>query len=67
MNKIKEAVIPEMLSTKEAAEALRLSSKTLYQWYITGEGPIKGVRPLYLKKILWRKSDIIALLNGENQ
>lgn len=60
-----ENVIPEMLTTEEAAAALHKQTQTLRTWSSRGSGPISPVRLGRRGRLLWRKSDIIAILSGE--
>ncbi|CAG4892244.1 helix-turn-helix domain-containing protein [Paraburkholderia saeva] len=51
-----------MLTTAEAASLIRHSPKTLYQWACYQTGPVRPVK--VQRKLLWRLSDLQALLNG---
>ncbi len=55
-----------MLTTEEAAKALRKAVCTLQRYAQTGKGPIQPVKIGTRCDLLWRESDIIALLSGEN-
>ena len=57
--------LPEMLSTGECAEALRRERQTLRSWASTGRGPLRPVRVnRFGGPLLWRKSDVLRILNG---
>lgn len=57
--------IPEMLTTEQAAAALHKKPQSLRVWSCHGSGPIQPVRLGKRGPLLWRKSDIIAILSGE--
>ena len=54
--------LPEMLTTNEAAAALRKQPQTLYKWSSTGSAPIHPVR--VNGKLLWRADDVRKLLGA---
>jgi len=56
--------LPEMLSTGECAEALRRERQTLRAWACRGIGPLRPIRVRQGGPLLWRKSDVLAILNG---
>lgn len=56
------AALPEVVSTKVAAEAINRQPQTLRKWACLECGPI---RPLRINsRLAWRVSDIHALLSG---
>jgi hypothetical protein len=65
MNEETQKEIPKMLRTSEAAKALHRSKQTLRLWASKCSGPIQPVRLNgYRGPLLWRESDIIALLSS---
>ena len=56
-----------MMTTREVGEALHRSPQTLRCWAMRGNGPIQPVRTRHGAPLLWRKSDVIAVLNGGTQ
>lgn len=56
------AVLPEMLTTSEAAALLRVKPSTLLRWSCTNKGPIRPVK--VNRFLLWPAEPIAALLNG---
>jgi excisionase family DNA binding protein len=52
---------PEMLTTAEAAELLRLSPQTLREWSAYGRGPIRPIR-VNGGRLLWPKSELEKLI-----
>lgn len=57
--------LPELLTTTEFADAQRCRAQTVRKNFST-QGHHHGVRPLkqLSGRLLWRKSDLIALLEG---
>ncbi|MCP4678139.1 MAG: helix-turn-helix domain-containing protein [Deltaproteobacteria bacterium] len=54
-----------LLTTKEAAELLRRAPHTLRVWAMRDTGPISPIRTRPNAPLLWRRSDIEALIKGE--
>lgn len=52
--------IPETLTTREAAKALKRSPQTLRRWACYEDGPIRPVR--IHRRLAWRVEDIVKLL-----
>jgi hypothetical protein len=52
-----------LLTTREAAELLRRSPQTLRVWAMKESGPIFPVRTRPNAPLLWRRTDIEALIN----
>ena len=55
-------VLPEVLPTQEAAEAINRKPQTLRKWACLENGPIRPVR--INGRLAWRVSDLYALLQG---
>jgi len=64
--RIEKNELPRMLTTMEAAAALKRRPATLRLWACRGDGPISPIR---LNRrggpLLWREADILALLSGD--
>jgi len=52
-----------LLTSKEAAAALRLAYATLRDWSAHGRGPIKPVK--IGARVFWRRSDVERLVAGD--
>ena len=65
----KQKAMPRMLTTEEAAEALYRRPQTLRTWACKNSGPIKPVRIVGRQgaPLLWRESDVLALLQGDQK
>jgi hypothetical protein len=57
------ASLPEVLSTSEAAAALKRQPQTLRKWACLENGPIRPIR--INGRLGWRVSDLKALLEGD--
>jgi hypothetical protein len=55
-------MIQEYLTTKEAALLLRRSERTLQNWSTTGKGPMRPIRLNGRGHLLWRRTDVDAIL-----
>ena len=53
----------ELMTTAEAAQALRHSPATVKEWGTRGTGPLKPVK--IGRRVFWRRSDVQHLLGGE--
>ncbi|MCG9026936.1 helix-turn-helix domain-containing protein [Laribacter hongkongensis] len=53
----------ELVSTKEAAEAILFKEQTLFKWSCFGTGPIQPVR--VGRSLRWRVSDLEKLVGGQ--
>ena len=56
-------VLPEVLTTNEAAAAIKRKPQTLRKWACLDNGPIRPVR--INGRLVWRVADLQALLNCE--
>lgn len=56
------AVLPEVLSTDEAATAINRRPQTLRKWACLENGPMRPIR--INGRLAWRVSDLQALLTG---
>lgn len=54
--------LPEVLTTNEAAAAIKRRPQTLRKWAALECGPIRPIR--INGRLAWRVSDIASLLNG---
>lgn len=59
-----EALHP-LMTTIEAAKALRREPNTLRCWSMRGNGPVKPIRTRRGAPLLWRRADIERLINGD--
>ncbi len=59
------ATLPQILSTKDAAEALNRRPQTLRKWACLGTGPIRPVR--INGRMGWRVADIRRLIEGDGE
>ncbi|AIV49385.1 helix-turn-helix domain-containing protein [Burkholderia pseudomallei] len=59
------ADLPDVLTTSEAAKALRRSPSTLRMWLVRDNAPIRPVVSL-CGHHLWRRDDVERLLRGES-
>ncbi len=57
--------LPQILSTKDAAEALNRRPQTLRKWACLGTGPIRPVR--INGRMGWRVADIRRLIDGDGE
>lgn len=57
--------LPQILSTKDAAEALNRRPQTLRKWACLGTGPIRPVR--INGRMAWRLADIRRLIEGDGE
>ncbi len=57
--------LPQILSTKDAAEALNRRPQTLRKWACLGTGPIRPVR--INGRMGWRVADIRRLIEGDGE
>ncbi|KGW22268.1 helix-turn-helix domain-containing protein [Burkholderia pseudomallei] len=55
---------PDLLTTSEAARAMRRSPQALRMWIARGNGPIKPAVAIS-GRYLWRRDDVERLLHGE--
>jgi hypothetical protein len=55
----------KLYTTKETAAELRRAEQTLRVWAMNDSGPISPVRLRKGGPLLWRRSDIEKLINGE--
>lgn len=53
---------PDLLTTNEAADMLRLSPRTLWNWSSEGRGLLRPVK--VGSRLLWRRSDVERVLRG---
>lgn len=54
-----------LMTSKEAAAALRLAYATLRDWSANGRGPIKPVK--IGARVFWRRSDVERLVTGDSK
>lgn len=59
----KGSLLPEVLSTAEAAPFINRAPQTLRKWACLENGPIRPIR--INKRLAWKTADLLALLNGE--
>ncbi|MBP8813390.1 helix-turn-helix domain-containing protein [Laribacter hongkongensis] len=52
----------ELVSTKEAAEAIRFKEQTLFKWSCFGNGPIQPLR--IGRSLRWRVADLQKLVGA---
>ncbi len=57
-------LFPRLMTTKEVAAVLRVSTKTLYEWAASGRGPIRAVLILSGRKniVRWKTTDVQLLI-----
>ena len=64
INQLSErAGLPEVLPTSQAAPTIHRAPQTLRKWACLDNGPIRPIR--INGRLLWRVSDLQALLSGE--
>ena len=56
-------VLPEILTTNEAAAAINRQPQTLRKWACLDNGPIRPVR--INGRLAWRVTDLLKLISGE--
>ena len=54
--------LPAILTTDEAAAALRKQPQTLRRWACEGSGPIRPVK--IGGRLAWKREDLAALIGG---
>lgn len=54
--------LPQILTTKEAAQAINRKPQTLYKWACLGIGPVQPVR--INGRLAWRADDVAKLLGA---
>ncbi len=63
IHQTKANLLPEILTTKDAAPFINRAPQTLRKWACLETGPIRPIR--INGRLAWRVSDLQALLGGE--
>jgi len=61
--KVKDAGLPELLTTVNAAKFLNRAPQTLRKWACLGIGPVQPIK--IFGRLAWKATDLLALV-GEN-
>lgn len=58
-----EKNLPALLTTDEAATALRMRPQTLRRWACQGSGPIRPVK--IGGRLAWKRESVLRLIEGQ--